>query len=318
LAEKRGLTICPETEVTAVRQRPHGGYRVEALQDRGLFRKRAKKVFSADKIIFSGGVLGTVDLLLKMQEDPEGLPNLSPHVGNFIRTNSESLTSIISPSSPHDFSKGVAIGSIFHPDEHSHIEPVRYSEGSGFFRLLMAPHASGKTVVQRLASAGGRLVKNPFRWAKAFTVPDLARASTIMLYMRTLEGTMSFRRGRFITNGLKKGLTSELTDAEPPTASIPEATELSEKMAEKLDGVVGSLITETVLGTPSTAHILGGACMGRNVGEGVIDENHRVFGYDGLYVVDGSAISANPGVNPSLTITAMAERAMSKIEPKIS
>ena len=318
LAEKRGLVIEPETEVRAVRSRPSGGYRVEAYKDQGWLRQKVARTYSADNVVFSGGVLGTVDLLLKMREDPKGLPELSPRVGDFIRTNSESLTAIISPSSSHDFSKGVAIGSIFHTDEHSHIEPVRYSEGSGFFRTLMAPHAPGKTAAKRFLGAGRRLLKEPIRWAKALSVPDLSRATTILLYMRSLEGTMSFRRGRFVTTFLKKGLVSELNSKAAPSASIPEATELAEKMAEKLNGVVGSLVTETLFGTPSTAHILGGACMGKSYKEGVIDKDHRVFGYDGLYVIDGSAISANPGVNPSLTITAMAERAMSKIGPKLS
>jgi cholesterol oxidase len=128
--------------------------------------------------------------------------------------------------------------------------------------------------------------------------------------MRTLEGALRMRLG------LGGRLTTALSDGPAPTASIPEATELARRAEQKIDGFAESMLTETVLGTPTTAHILGGACMGASAAEGVIDAHHRVHGYDGLYVIDGSAISANPGVNPSLTITALAERAMSLIPAK--
>ena len=130
--------------------------------------------------------------------------------------------------------------------------------------------------------------------------------------MRSTEGTLRFRRKGL----LAKHMGSDLEHGDKPTASIAEATELAEAVAEKVDGFPGSLVTETTLNIPTTAHILGGACMGKDDTEGVIDAQHRVFGYDGMYVIDGAAISANPGVNPSLTITALAERAISKIPPK--
>jgi cholesterol oxidase len=130
----------------------------------------------------------------------------------------------------------------------------------------------------------------------------------ILLYMRTLEGHLRLRLGAL-------GLTTALAEGPAPSAAIPEATELARRVEQKIDGYAGSLLSETILGTPTTAHILGGACMGATAEEGVIDARHRVFGYDGLYVIDGAAISANPGVNPSLTITALAERAMTFIPP---
>ena len=130
----------------------------------------------------------------------------------------------------------------------------------------------------------------------------------ILLYMRTLEGHLRLRLGAL-------GLTTAIAEGPAPSAAIPEATALARRVEEKTDGFAASLLSETILGTPTTAHILGGACMGGSAEEGVIDARHRAFGYDGLYVVDGSAVSANPGVNPSLTITALAERAMSFIPP---
>lgn len=315
LAEGLGATILPETEVTAVRPRNGGGYRIEARSGLGVGKR--KGAFTADRVILSGGVLGSVDLLLRMRDDPKGLPHLSRRAGELVRTNNESLIAVVTERRDVDLSKGVAIGSILHTDEHSHVEPVRYGEGSGFFRLLIAPHAPGDTLVERLTRAMGVLLENPLRTLKVAAVPDLARYSQILLYMRTLEGTMSFRRGRGVRTGFQRGLATELTPGtEAPKAFMPEATELAERFAEKLGGMPVGMVTETLLGAPSTAHILGGACIGRDPDEGVIDADHEVFGYPGLYVIDGAAVSANPGVNPSLTITAMAERAMTKIASK--
>lgn len=313
LAEKKGAKIEAETEVLAVRPRAEGGYRVETKHTFGS----ARRTFTADNVVFSGGVMGTIPLLLKMKEDPEGLPELSEHVGDFVRTNSEALIGIIAPDWKEDFSKGIAITSILETDEHSHIEPVRYAEGSGFFRTLALPHSPGSNVLSRLGGTVRGFLRQPGLWMKAFTVRDFAKSSQVLLYMRTLEGTLSLRLGRSVYTGFGRGLVSTLTPgSEAPAAFIEEATDLARRFAEKVGGVAMTILTETLAGTPTTAHILGGACMGRSAAEGVIDANHRVFGYEGLYVIDGSAISANPGVNPSLTITALAERAMSKIPAK--
>ncbi len=303
LAEKRGLEVATETEVTAVRP-ADGGYRVEA---------RGGRVFGATNVVFAGGVLGTVELLLRMKADPQGLPRLSEKLGHHVRTNSESLIEVVSERRDHDLSKGIAIGSILETDEHSHLEPTRYGAGSGFFRLLAAPHVSGASFWTRLANLVGTVVRHPVKLLRAVFVPDFSKYSVILLYMRTLEGSLRMKLGRGLTTGFAKGLTTELGDGPAPTASIPEATDLARRVADKLQGLPVSLVTETALGVPTTAHILGGCCMGASAEEGVIDAEHRVFGYVGLYVIDGSSVSANPGVNPSLTITALAERAMSRI-----
>ncbi len=317
LAERRGAAVRAETEVTAVRPRPGGGYVVEtrpSLRGSG----HGREAFSADKVVFAGGVLGTIPLLLAMQEDAEGLPRLSPRLGDDVRTNNEALIGVIAPDED-DFSEGVAITSILHTDEHSHIEPVRYGRGSGFFRLMTLPHAPGTTIAARLAGAARGLLRHPARWTRALGVRDFARKSQVLLYMRTLESTLSLRRGRSPWTAFRKGLVTQLAEGAPaPTAFLPEATDLAERFAQKVGGVTMTLLTETLLGVPSTAHILGGACMGQSADEGVIDANHEVFGYPGLYVIDGAAVSANPGVNPSLTITALAERAVARIPPRAS
>jgi len=222
---------------------------------------------------------------------------------------------VVAPSSEHDFTRGVAITSIFHTDEHSHVEPVRYGAGSSFFRALLVPHAPAEQKRARASRVLTALARSPLRWTRALLERNYSEKMQILLYMRTLDETLRFELGRSPLTGFRRGLVSRLEPGgRAPTANLPEATQLAQRFAEKVKGLATSPLQELLLGAPTTAHILGGACLGRDADEGVIDTQHRVFNYPGLYVIDGSAVSANPGVNPSLTITAMAERAMSFIE----
>jgi cholesterol oxidase len=313
LAEKLGVEVRADSKVTALEPDGEGGYRLEVLEGRSPGRRTRRDVRAA-QVVLAGGVLGTVDLLLRMQKRRKGgLPQLSPRLGDFVRTNSEVLMGVLTRRRDLDMSKGIAIGSILHTDDHSHIEPVRYPSGSGFFRTLMAPHAPGANVFSRLARAGGFAVRHPVATARAYLVRDWARSTMILLYMRTVEGHLRLRLGRSGRTLFRRGLVTELADGPRPTASIPEATDLGRRVAERVDGYLASMMTETLLGIPTTAHILGGCVMGDSADTGVIDHQHRVFRYPGLYVIDGSAVSANPGVNPSLTICALAERAMTFI-----
>jgi cholesterol oxidase len=307
LAEKLGAEVLAETEVLAVRPES-SGYRVET---RGSLDKKQKHVFRADRVVFAGGVMGTIPLLLAMRDDPAGLPQLSPRVGRSVRTNNESLTAVSNQKTPHDFSRGVAITSILHTDADSHIEPVRYGDGSNFFRRLVFPHSTKTSLLGRLGAVARAYVQHPIEWARTFVAGE-NRKTAILLYMRTLDESLTLKLKRLPLGG--RMLETEIDDpGGAPRANLPEADDLARRFAAKMGGVVSSLFSESLLGTPTTAHILGGACMGKDAREGVIDAEHRVFGYPGLYIVDGSAVSANPGVNPSLTITALAERAMSRI-----
>jgi len=313
LAEARGAAIKPDTEVTWVRP-SSAGYVISAQERAGLVRKKTH-TYQSRNVVFAGGVLGTVPLLLRLRESADGLPGLSNRVGDQVRTNSEALLGVTTLRKDLDLSEGVAITSVLKTGQRSFLEPVRFSSGSGLFRLLVTPHSPGATLLERLASGLRRVVGAPLRTLRANLVRDWAKRTTALLYMRTLEGhlRLSSRRLRFLRH--RSRLVSEKGEGPAPTAAIPEATELAEAYAREVNGQVGSLLTETLLGVPTTAHILGGACMGESREDGVIDHRHRVFGYEGLYIIDGSAVSANPGVNPSLTITALAERAMSFIPP---
>jgi cholesterol oxidase len=312
LAEQLGAEIRPETQVTAVRTSADGGYLVET---RPSFGDGASYTLSADQVIFAGGVMGTISLLLALRQDQAALPRLSPCVGRFVRTNSESLVTVSNPDSAEDFSRGVAITSILHTDDHSHIEPVRYGAGSNFFRPLLLPHTTEKTVLSRLGGMVQAFAKAPRKWLAQYTTNELSEKTPVLLYMRTLEETLTLTLKRLPLLG-KTFLATKLDDSgSAPKANMPEAADLAQRFADKMGGRVSSMFSESLLGAPTTAHILGGACMGTNAEEGVINAKHEVFGYPGLYVIDGAAVSANPGVNPSLTITALAERAMSFIPP---
>ena len=317
LAEGRGLRLEADTEVTWVKPLPGGGYEVEARQGTWPVPAwNARKTYRAKGVIFAGGVTGTVPLLLRLRERADGLPALSARVGDFVRTNSEVLVGVVSQRRDRDLSQGVAIGSILHTDPHSHLEPVRYPAGSGFFRTLMLPLAPGDTLGRRLLSAAGLLLRHPLRTLRAYLVPDWAKFTMILLYMRTVDGHLRLRLGRSLRTGFRRGTVTEPGDGPPAKAWAPEATDLAHRAARHLEGYPVSLLTEALLGIPTTAHILGGSPMGASPDTGAIDHRHRLFGYEDLYVIDGSAISANPGVNPSLTIAALAERAMGFIPPK--
>jgi cholesterol oxidase len=306
LAEQQRAVIQPESEVYDVVPLDKGdgsdGYRIKWRSSTSLFKKRGE--YTCQGIVFSGGVLGTVPLLLKLKES--SLPNLSDTVGFHARTNSESLIGITTFDKETVFSDGIAISSILHTDEHSHLEPVRYPSGSGFWRILGAPLAQGRNIMVRVAKVVFDLISHPAKNLKVFFIDDWAKRTQILLFMRTLDSTFRFSRGLF-------GMKTEAERGERPTAFVPEAGELARRYAGLVNGKPMVLLTETLFGIPTTAHILGGCVMGRDKSEGVIDKNNRVFGYESMYICDGSMISANPGVNPSLTITALTERAMSKI-----
>ena len=310
LAEQLGARIEADTSVTDVH--PVGdGYEVAARIHRGR-----GVTYRARNVIFAGGVLGTVPLLLALREKEGGLPRLSSRLGEFVRTNSEVLVGVTTERRDRDFSEGVAITSFLQTDERSHLEPVRYPSGSGFFRLLALPHAPGETFFARIASAMGLAIRHPWKTIRAFLTPDFGRFAIILLYMRTDDGRLAFRLGRTFRSLFRRGIVTEVAAGAAPKASLPEATDIANRVARIASGYPLSMATETILGIPTTAHILGGCAMGASAEEGVINDRHEVFHYPGLYVIDGSAVSANPGVNPSLTICALAERAMGFIAPK--
>jgi cholesterol oxidase len=309
-AEKKGIDVLIEKQVGSVipigSNDGSNGYILTYHSSSSFLFKKKYRV-KTNGVIFSGGVLGTVRLLLDMKN--KCLPNISNQVGKNIRTNNESLIFVSSTNSGKNYSEGIAIGSIFPVDDDSHLEPVRYGSGSGFWKILDVPLTHGKNVFSRLFSLIFQLLKSPITYLKVYFAKDFAKRTVILLFMQHIDSTLHFKRGLF-------NLKTKLADGASPTAFMPLSKKLADKTAELINGKPMVVITEALTGIPSTAHILGGAVIGKTPETGVIDINHKVFGYQNMYVCDGSAVSANPGVNPSLTITAMAERAMSFIPYK--
>jgi cholesterol oxidase len=316
LAEKLGVAVFPETRATLIREDPQSGYRVETVRSTGGAKRRGRE-FSGRQVVVAAGVLGTLSLLLRCRAEGT-LPRLSPMLGARVRTNSESLTAATSKRSDVDYSKGLAITSSIYPDRVTHIEPVRFPAGSDLLGLLLAT---------RLTDAAHPLLR-PLKWAwNTLRHPTVflrtlwpfgwARRTVILLVMQTLENSLRVHRRRRWWWPFRPALVSEREDdREKAPVCIPQAQEAAGILAQKIDGIALNTLNEVLLNLGTTAHILGGCAMGPDSRSGVIDGGNQVYGHPGLYVVDGSMIPANLGVNPSLTITAMAEHAMSRIPPK--
>ena len=311
LAQKYGAKILAEHEVYDVRpiktENGANGYEVAIKSSTRFFTKRRK--ITSKGVVFSGGVLGTIKLLLKLKIG--SLPNISDRLGQDVRTNNETLVSVSSLEKDKNYSKGVAIGSILDTDENSHLEICRYSEGSNAWKLIHLPYVTGKNLFSRLAKVVVSLLKSPTKYFKTYFVNSWAKKTVVLLFMQTLDSTLRFKRNIF---GF---MSSTISTGKKPTPFIKESGKLVSEYSKAINGVSTSFALETIAGIPSTAHILGGAVMGGNPSEGVIDKDNKVFGYENLYIIDGSMISANPGVNPSLSITAIAERAMDQIPVKV-
>lgn len=314
-AEKQGAQILPET--MAVDVQPIGihkdgtdGYEIHTTQSTRWFNRK-KRVLRARGVVFSAGVLGTVRLLMICKERGS-LPLLSDQLGQFVRTNSESIIGVRFADKATNMSDGVAIGSGIHIDDHTHIEAVRYPVGSDSIWSLTTALAPDKNGLNRILGWGWHLICHPLKSAKNALPFGFAKTSIILLVMQTLDGHIGMSLRRSWINPFQKVLKT--VGSKIPTF-IPQANQFAEKVANKFPGTPFTSVTEIFLDIPTTAHILGGAAMGADSDQGVIDGQNRVHGYKNMMVCDGSMISANLGVNPSLTITAITEHAMSHIKP---
>jgi cholesterol oxidase len=300
LAERAGAVVHPLTTVTAVRPQPDGTWCLDAVRT----GKRWRQTIRASQVVLAAGTWGTQQLLHRMR-DRGVLPSLSPRLGELTRSNSEAIVgaSRVSVDPRRDFSRGVAITSSFYPDEHTHIEPVRYGRGSNAMGLLQTVSTDGASNIPRWRQLLRFVAQDPIRAARLLSVRHWSERTVILLVMQTLDNSLTTyrRHGR---------LTSRYGHGEPNPTFIPAGFHASHLTAKHIGGTAGSTWGE-LFEIPITAHFLGGCPMGATAADGVIDAYHRVHGYPSLWVVDGSAISANLGVNPALTITALAERAFS-------
>ncbi len=315
LAEAIGVNIYPETKATLIRECPNDGYQIETIKSTSIIFKDGP-TYRADNVVLAGGVLGTVPLLLNCLE--KGLlPRLSPMLGSRVRTNSETLMGVTAKNDDVDYSKGIAITSSIYPDEVTHVEPVRYPDGSDLMSFLATTFTESANPLFRPLKWLMNMVRHPLTFLRVLWPFRWARRSIILLVMQTLDNSVKVYRKRRWWWPFGYTFASQREDKrEKVPVYIPQAQELTKALSKKTGGIPQSPINEVLLNTGITAHVLGGCPIGPNPEQGVIDSKNRVYGYKGMYVVDGSMIPANLGVNPSLTITAMAEHAMSHIPPK--
>jgi cholesterol oxidase len=316
-AEKNGAQVKAEVEVTNVQPSTINGSRYEITYQVSTKLFKQKKTVHAKNIIFSAGVMGTIKLLLNLRDMKGSLPNLSRRLGHMVRTNSEALLGSVARNSDINYSEGVSISSIYNHDEITRIEPVRYPDGSSLMRFLAGPLIDTDVSVPiRLLKFFWWALTHPLDFLKSLFLSGWAHNVTILLVMQHADNRMRFRTGRSVFTLFRTGMVADEEPGYKINAQVEGSHELTREFAKRTNGIALGSIGENLLGLPTTAHILGGAPIGKNADEGAVNENFEVHNYDGMYIIDGSIMPANPGVNPSLTITALAEYAMSKINPK--
>jgi cholesterol oxidase len=326
LAESAGARILPEREATRllplaadgtpdVDATGEHGWQVETEHPGAWVRRRTRTLRARRGVIISAGALGSTRLLLRQRLEGT-LPRLSDRLGHLVRTNSESILAVTAPNDAHDFSQTVAISSSIYPDAQTHIEPVTYGAGGGSLGLLSTLLVGDGTRVTRPMKFIGQVLRHPIRFAKITWPHRWSRRSFLVLVMQSHDNAIRLvGRRRRLRRGIS--LSTRQGDGTPNPTFLPIANESAERLAAMIDGIPQSSLTEALFNVPTTAHLLGGCAIGTDASTGVVDARHEAFGYRGLLVVDGSTMPANVGVNPSLTITAMAERAMA-LMPAVS
>ncbi len=308
LAEKNGAKVMPLSTVTRVSEREGGGYDVRIRYTKAKRATAAStRTLSAEQVVFAAAAIGTQKLLHKMKAEGH-LPRLSDRLGHLSRTNSESILGAIAPDTSIDYSYGVAITSSFHPDEDTHVEPCRYGKGSNAMALMQTVLTDGDVPGRRWKSWLKELWVQRKNVRSLYDVKHWSERTVVALVMQTLDNSITVYPKK-VPGTNKYRLTSKQGHGKPNPTWIPVANQVVRKMATIMNGTAGGSIGEP-FDMPMTAHFIGGCTIGESARTGVVDPYQRVYGYDGLHVADGSAITANLGVNPSLTITAQAERAM--------
>ena len=315
-AEKRGAEVITDCEVTNIT--PVGaadgsdGYRISA-QTPGAWIAKHRRTFTARGVVVAAGALGTSRLLIKCRETGS-LPRLSARLGELVRTNSESILAVTLPDDSMAPWNDVAISASIHPSADTHIEFCTYGKGGDFMAFLLAPLTGKGTRVTRPLMMLGSIVRSPLRFLRARWPIGWSRRTLVVLVMQTSDNAIAFRAKRRWFGGI--GIRTEQDPVKPNPTFIPMANEATEWIAKHTGGIPQSGVLEALANIPTTAHILGGAVIGRDASTGVVDARHRAFGYVNFLITDGAAMPANPGVNPSLTIAALAEHAMSYVPPR--
>jgi len=317
-AERLGAEVMPERKVCDVR--PLGaedgseGFAVSSRRSGAWLSRRDPRTLTAKGVVFAASALGTNELLAECRHRGS-LPRLSDRLGHVVRTNSESIQAVTATDDERDFARSVAITSSIYPDPDTHVEVVTYGRGGDLMSRLFTAATGPGTRVTRPLKWIAALLRHPLRTLRLLWPFGWSRRTVILLVMQTTDAAMRLvARRRLLSRGVR--LQTEQDPQRPNPTHLPAAEEAAAWFAKRIGGIAQSGLTESVLNVPTTAHILGGAVIGPDAGRGVVDAANRVYGYENMLICDGSAVPANPGVNPSLTITALAEHAMARVPAK--
>jgi cholesterol oxidase len=312
LAEQRGVEIRAEQRVVRIEPLAAGGY---AVHSRHPWRRHRYPILRSRNVILAAGVLGTLELLFRARDRDRTLPNVSPRLGQLVRTNSEAITAILSHDHDTDLSRGPAVSSHFHPDPSTRIFQNRLAENENFLRFHYGPLIDGQRPGARGCRTIAAMLAHPARTLRLWGAPNFTRRASVLVAMQQLDNELAFRYGRLPTAPWRKGLRTVAGPGKRAPTYLPIANRATRAFADASGGEPLNLLIESVANKSTTAHILGGAVIAADAAHGVVDTHHELFGHPGLYVVDASAIPVNLGVNPSLTVTALAERFASLIPP---
>ncbi len=310
LAERLGATILPLHKATGIRQLAGGGYEIDSLDP--LTRRRHAPL-TATKIFLAAGVTGTLRLLYQCRDTAHTLPALSPALGRTVRTNSEAVVGILARDPHANLNHGPTISSHFYPDAETHITQNRLPASYWFMKLYSGPLVDGGHPLRRALATLTAALRHPIAATASLRAQNWHRRITLLTVMQQADNYLAFGYRRSRIPPFKRDLATAPADGRAIPAYLPIANAAARAYAEQSNGIPHNSLLESMLNMSVTAHILGGCQMAASPADGVIDTNHEVFGYPGLYVVDGSAVPANVGVNPSLTIAALAERALARL-----
>ena len=315
LAERAGAEVIPSTTVTDLKPLPGGGFEVATYRSNSAWLKRGKRRYTARNVVLSAGAIGSTRLLLACRERGS-LTGLSEQLGNFVRTNSESILGVTATDPKVNYANGLAISAGFYPDDDTHIETVRYNRGSDMLSTLSTVMTDDGPAWRRVLQSLWIMAKQPLQTLRNSVPFGWARRTIILLVMQPVRSHMRFVYSRRWWAPWSRALQTRNDGDERVKATIPIGNEVATRIANRVGGQTRSVLTEVLFNVPTTAHIMGGCAIGSSRERGVVDAQCRVHGVDGLLVIDGSVIPANLGVNPSLTITALAEHAMAAVPPK--
>jgi cholesterol oxidase len=298
----------------SIRPLPEGGYEVQTVNP--LRSRERHEPLRAKRVIVAAGVVGTVQLLFRCRDELGTLPALSRRLGEVVRTNSEAIVAALAPDVDEDLTHGAAISSHFYLGEHTHITQNRFPPGYEFMRWYQGPLVDGATPLRRALRALAQSIVHPLRSLRSWFAKNWHKRVVVLTVMQSLDSQIAFRFKRSLLSPFKRRLSSDAAPGQEVPAYIPEANAAARKLADHIGGTAHNNLLESVGNASVTAHILGGCAIAAGPNQGVIDVDHQVFGHPGLYVTDASAIPANVGVNPALTITALAERFSARFPAK--